>query len=62
MSKSSKIINGQLERFKQVAREIGCDEDPAHFDEILKKVARHKPVNQSNPKRVNLDEMKKPRK
>jgi hypothetical protein len=29
-------------RHYEAARKLGCDEDPAHFDEILKKVARHK--------------------
>jgi hypothetical protein len=33
----------QSETFIEAARQLGCDEDPAHFDEILKKVARHKP-------------------
>jgi hypothetical protein len=33
----------QSKLFIEAARELGCDEDPAHFDEILKKVARHKP-------------------
>jgi hypothetical protein len=33
----------QSERFIEAARKLGCDEDPLHFDEILKKVARHKP-------------------
>jgi hypothetical protein len=33
----------QSRAFIKVAQELGCDEDPAHFDEILKKVARHKP-------------------
>jgi hypothetical protein len=32
----------QSQTFIKAARELGCD-DPAHFDEILKKVARHKP-------------------
>ncbi len=32
----------QFNRFVESARELGCDENPAHFDEILKKVARHK--------------------
>jgi hypothetical protein len=32
----------QSERFIEAARKLGCDEDPAHFDEILKKVVRHK--------------------
>jgi hypothetical protein len=33
----------QSKMFIEAARALGCDEDPAHFDEILKKVARHKP-------------------
>ncbi len=33
----------QSERFKQAARELGCDENESHFEEALKKVARHKP-------------------
>lgn len=33
----------QSQRFIEAAQVLGCDEDPAHFDEILKKVARHKP-------------------
>lgn len=33
----------QKERFEQAARELGCDEDESHFEEALKKVARHKP-------------------
>ena len=44
MSKSSKISDDQIEQFKQAARELGCDEDESHFEEKLKKVARHKPV------------------
>jgi hypothetical protein len=44
MAKSPKTkIDDQGKRFIEAARAIGCDEDPAHFDEILKKVARHKP-------------------
>ena len=27
----------------KAARELGCDDDPAHFDDVLKKVAQHKP-------------------
>jgi hypothetical protein len=40
----------QSERFKEAARKLGCDEDPMHFDEKLKKVARHHPVY-SEPKK-----------
>jgi hypothetical protein len=32
----------QSKVFIEAARKLGCDDDPAHFDEILKKVARHK--------------------
>jgi hypothetical protein len=39
--KSSDQTQSQV--FIDAARALGCDEDPAHFDEILKKVARHKP-------------------
>jgi hypothetical protein len=45
----------QSQAFIEAARELGCDEDPAHFDEILKKVARHKPPADAPP------EAKKPK-
>lgn len=32
-----------IDRFKKMARELGCDEDEAAFKEKLGKVARHKP-------------------
>jgi hypothetical protein len=40
----------QSERFIEAARKLGCDDDPAHFDEILKKVARHKPPSSQHKK------------
>ncbi len=40
----SKKTKEQGERFKEAARDLDCDEDPAHFEEKLKKVAAHKPV------------------
>jgi hypothetical protein len=39
----------QSQAFIEAARKLGCDEDPAHFDEILKKVARHKPPLHAPP-------------
>jgi hypothetical protein len=33
----------QIERFKAVAREMECDEDPAAFEVALQQIARHKP-------------------
>lgn len=35
----------QIDRFKNLARELGCDEDEEAFKEALAKVARHKPSN-----------------
>jgi hypothetical protein len=43
MKKTTAIQPEQSQAFIEAARKLGCDEDPAHFDEILKKVARHKP-------------------
>jgi hypothetical protein len=34
----------QLDRFKQAARELECDEDEARWDDRLKKVAKQKPA------------------
>jgi hypothetical protein len=33
---------GQSDKFKQAARELGCDENEARWDETLRKVARQK--------------------
>ena len=35
--------SSQHARFVDTARELGCDEDPAAFDEKLKVIARQKP-------------------
>ena len=34
----------QLEKFKTAARRVGCDDDEARFDERMKKLVKHKPV------------------
>ena len=34
----------QLDRFKETARQLGCDEDEAAFDEKLKSIAKAKPM------------------
>jgi hypothetical protein len=43
----------QLERFKRMARELGCDEDKGRFEKQLGKIARHKPPPdaESRPKK-----------
>ena len=39
----------QISRFIGTARGLGCDEDPAAFDEKLKVIARHKPKDEPQP-------------
>lgn len=34
----------QSDKFKEAARQLGCDEDEARWDERLRKVARQKPL------------------
>jgi hypothetical protein len=34
----------QLDKFKQAARDLECDEDEARWDATLKKVAKQKPA------------------
>lgn len=38
MAKSDK--HNQVDKFRQAARELGCDEDETTFDEKLRKLAR----------------------
>ena len=41
----------QIDRFKELARELGCDEDEAAFDAALKKVAESAPLPKHEPKK-----------
>jgi len=34
----------QLDKFKEAARELECDDDDEHFKERLAKIAKQKPV------------------
>ena len=36
----------QLEKFKEAARQLETDDDEARFDERVKKLVRHKPVEE----------------
>jgi hypothetical protein len=36
----------QIDRFREAARQLGCDEDEAAFDEKLKVIAKQKPKQQ----------------
>ena len=40
----------RLERFTEVAREIGCDEDEAAFKERLGQIARYRPKDEPKSK------------
>jgi len=39
----------QIERFKEIARELECDEDPARLEEALRAIVQAKPI-QYEPK------------
>jgi hypothetical protein len=45
---NKKTQSEQSQRFIKAAREAGCSEDEAVFDENLKKIARHKPPHDSS--------------
>jgi hypothetical protein len=47
-----KMINGQqIDRFKELARELGCDEDEAAFEGALKRVAESPALPKHEPKK-----------
>ena len=41
----------KIDRFKELARESGCDEDEAAFEAALKKMAQSGPVPKHEPKK-----------
>ncbi len=43
--------DSQIDRFKELARELGCDEEEATFEDTLKKVAESKSLPKHEPKR-----------
>lgn len=45
---TDKLLQSQLDKFKQAARDLDCDEDAGRFEDKLKKIVRQKPgVDQS---------------
>jgi hypothetical protein len=46
-----KIEESQIDRFKELARELGCDEDETAFETALKKLADAKPLPKHEPKK-----------
>jgi hypothetical protein len=43
MNKPTTSNASKVDRFREMARELGCDEDEAAFKEKLAQIARHKP-------------------
>ena len=41
---ATKTADSQIDKFKEAARELECDEDEARWDATLKKVAKQKPA------------------
>ncbi len=39
----------QLDKFKEAARELECDDDDARFDERMRKIVEKKPGEQERP-------------
>ena len=42
-------LERQVDRFKEAARKLGCDEDEKAFDEKLRGIARQKPGAPTEP-------------
>lgn len=38
----------QIEKFKEAARDLECDEDEGRWNERLKKIVKHKPSEKSD--------------
>lgn len=53
---SSGKQDAQHDRFKALARELGCDEDEAAFDRALSKVAKSDPIPKHVPKKRKKEE------
>ncbi len=41
----------QIEKFKDLARQIGADEDEAHWEERLRQIAKQQPKDTIEPER-----------
>jgi hypothetical protein len=43
----AKPNNDQIQKFREAARELGCDQSEERFDDALRKVAKAKPKPES---------------
>ncbi len=41
---SAKVQQSQSDKFKEAARELECDDDEARWDERVRKLVKHRPV------------------
>jgi len=48
-AKTTSDPQSQSQRFKQAAREVGCDDSEERFNDALKAVAKHKPRGGAKP-------------
>jgi hypothetical protein len=48
---TEKSQQSQHDRFKELARELGCEDDPAAFEAALKKLSESKPPKHEPKKR-----------
>lgn len=44
-------LGSQLDKFKQAARELECDDNEQHFKERLGKLVKQKPKDEKKPNR-----------
>lgn len=45
MAQAERKEESQSDKFKRVARELECDDDPERFKERLKKIVKQKPAD-----------------
>jgi hypothetical protein len=45
----TKRPKSQIEKFREAARDVGCDDSEEHFDAALKAVAKHAPAKDKRP-------------
>jgi hypothetical protein len=43
-AKPNPVVSNQLDRFKEAARALECDDDPKAFEKVMTKIAKAKPT------------------
>jgi len=47
-SEAGNVPSGQIQRFRQAARDLGCDENEDRFKDALRKIAEAPPAKQES--------------